>query len=80
MTDISEMAQKLASDSVVTKALGRYLEMVLTAVYEDDVAPLRKALESIAANTCCEKCQEAALVARKALGASNITKGTQART
>ena len=25
------------------------------------------ALESIAANTCCDKCQEAALVARKAL-------------
>ena len=67
MTDISEMAEKLASNSVVTKALGRYLEMVLTAVYEDEVQPLRKALESIAANTCCDKCQEAALVAKAAL-------------
>ncbi len=28
---------------------------------------LREALESIAANTCCDRCQEAALVARAAL-------------
>ncbi len=28
---------------------------------------LRTALESIAKNTCCDKCQEAALVAREAL-------------
>jgi hypothetical protein len=28
---------------------------------------LREALQSIAANSCCDKCQEAALVARKAL-------------
>lgn len=32
------------------------------------VAKLEEALESIANNTCCEKCQEAALVARAALG------------
>jgi hypothetical protein len=30
---------------------------------------LREALESIAKNTCCDRCQEAALVARKALAA-----------
>ena len=35
----------------------------------DKVEQLRAALESIAANTCCERCQEAALVAREALGA-----------
>jgi hypothetical protein len=29
---------------------------------------LREALESIAKNTCCDKCQEAALVAKAALG------------
>lgn len=29
---------------------------------------LEAALRSIAANTCCDKCQEAALVARAALG------------
>lgn len=28
---------------------------------------LRDALKSIAANSCCDKCQEAALVARKVL-------------
>ena len=48
----------------------RYLEMVLTAVYEDEIKPLRKALESIAANTCCDRCQEAALVAKTALSFS----------
>ena len=33
------------------------------------VERLRDALASIGANTCCEKCQEAALVARAALAA-----------
>jgi len=32
------------------------------------IEALEKALRSIAANTCCDKCQEAALVARAALG------------
>jgi hypothetical protein len=31
------------------------------------IEALEKALRSIAANTCCDKCQEAALVARAAL-------------
>ena len=31
------------------------------------IKELTEALESIAANTCCDGCQEAALVARKAL-------------
>jgi hypothetical protein len=31
------------------------------------IARLRRALESIAANSCCDKCQEAALVAKAAL-------------
>ncbi len=35
--------------------------------YVAEVERLRAALESIAANTCCDKCQEAALVARAAL-------------
>ena len=35
---------------------------------EADLAAMREALQSIAANTCCDKCQEAALVARAALG------------
>ena len=33
-----------------------------------DIERLREALESIADNTCCDGCQEAALVARKATG------------
>ena len=35
--------------------------------YQNRIAALKKALRSIAANTCCDKCQEAALVARAAL-------------
>ncbi len=31
------------------------------------IAKLRPALESIAANTCCDRCQEAALVAQETL-------------
>lgn len=38
----------------------------LPALY-DEVKRLRAVLESIAKNTCCEGCQEAALVAREAL-------------
>ena len=33
----------------------------------DENERLREALESIAANACCDKCQEAALVAKAAL-------------
>ncbi len=32
------------------------------------IAELEAALSSIARNTCCDRCQEAALVARAALG------------
>lgn len=38
----------------------------LPALY-DEVKRLRAVLESIAKNTCCEGCQEAALVARAAM-------------
>lgn len=34
----------------------------------DEIERLREALQSIAKNTCCDTCQEAAMVARKALG------------
>ena len=33
-----------------------------------EIERLREALQSIAKNTCCDTCREAALVARKALG------------
>ena len=35
----------------------------------DEIEGLRAALESIAKNTCCDRCQEAALVAQAALAA-----------
>ena len=38
------------------------------SVMETRIAELEAALRSIASNTCCDKCQEAALVARAALG------------
>ena len=38
------------------------------------VRDLEAALRSIAANTCCEHCQEAALVARAAFAAVNAEK------
>lgn len=37
------------------------------AALEARIAELKAALSSIARNTCCDKCQEAALVARAAL-------------
>jgi len=37
----------------------------------DLIERLQVALQSIAANTCCDKCQEAALVARAALENKN---------
>jgi hypothetical protein len=43
------------------KAQARYRELQLRN------EALEPALRSIAANTCCDKCQEAALVARSAL-------------
>jgi hypothetical protein len=40
------------------------------AAVEAEVARLRQELRSIAANTCCDRCQEAALVAQLALDRS----------
>ena len=36
-------------------------------LYKTEIAQLREALQSISNNTCCDNCQEAALVARAAL-------------
>jgi hypothetical protein len=43
-------------------------EQALREEAADRIEALEAALLSISANTCCEKCQEAALVARAALG------------
>ena len=42
-----------------------YSDVFLPAI--DEIERLREALRSIASNTCCDRCQEAALVARAAL-------------
>lgn len=41
---------------------------VTYAAMQKRIKTLKAALESIAANTCCDNCQEAARVARAALG------------
>ena len=38
----------------------------------DENERLREALESIAANACCDRCQEAALVAKAALRREDV--------
>lgn len=48
-------------DELLPDLPGAYLDLY------DEVQRLRAVLESIAKNTCCEGCQEAALVARQAL-------------
>lgn len=48
----------------------RYTRGVVTVTQEDaalEIERLRTALTSIANNTCCDRCQEAAKVARAAL-------------
>jgi len=37
-----ELADQLAAKSIVTKALGRYLLQVVTAIHEESVQPLEK--------------------------------------
>lgn len=48
------------------RAAAREIQKRKDAERQRDAA--RAALESIAANSCCDRCQEAALVAKKALG------------
>lgn len=62
LADRAALLQRLedAAQSDLKNALGR-----IAAEAQRDAA--RKALESIAKNTCCESCQEASLVARAAL-------------
>jgi hypothetical protein len=52
----------------VAQGLGAPLESAEPDV-EERISVLSDALKSIAKNTCCDNCQEAALVARSALGA-----------
>ena len=56
--------------------LGRTFSKIAKDIYERQDMQMRlnvyeKALNKIAANTCCDNCQEAALVARAALKEKN---------
>lgn len=51
----------------VTDAQTRIATGDVSWVHANFARRLERALQSIAANTCCDKCQEAALVAKKAL-------------
>lgn len=61
--------QIVAKDAEIER-LRDELEIAYAASRSEDIEEierLREALKSIAANTCCDNCQEAALVARAAL-------------
>jgi hypothetical protein len=70
MTDIlKRLTDYIAKcPSAIGRTFHEMDEEVLIAQSADEIVKLRTALRSIAANTCCDKCQEAALVARAALG------------
>jgi hypothetical protein len=61
--DATFIASKIAS-----RGQNGQLPVLVFANGKDRIEALEAALRSIAANTCCDKCQEAALVARAALG------------
>jgi len=54
--------------ALMNKNTAEAISIIDTAIAEA-VKPLVEALNSISANTCCDKCQEAALVASNALSA-----------
>jgi hypothetical protein len=81
MTDSPEEEAALEADAKayhaddLVKRLRDYAEQWKVSTFPniadeaaDRIEALEAALRSIAANTCCGKCQEAALVARAALG------------
>lgn len=45
--EIKEMANKLARDCIVTKALGRFLFQVMQAIHEDQIVPLQNELKRL---------------------------------
>lgn len=54
-----QLARELANNSIVNKALARYIEQILEAVFEDTIQPLRDENERL----------------RSALSASQSTEG-----
>ena len=66
MIKMSDIVERLRGVAHTYDEYGVHSEIELEAAQE--IEKLRAALRSIAANTCCDRCQEAALVARSALG------------
>lgn len=77
---IEDLQAKLAAAEAAEKEHGAYSRERFLALHEKLEAAERRitglvaALESIAANTCCDRCQEAALVARAALNPDSGSK------
>ena len=65
--ELREARERIAELEAAIKAWDVPPLLVRIAKLEQQLAELRKALESIAKNTCCDRCQEASLVAQAAL-------------
>jgi hypothetical protein len=65
VSDVEAGHDTVGADPLTTAILRRRAADTLTILA--DLERMKAALESIAANTCCDRCQEAALVARLAL-------------
>lgn len=71
--NISELAQKLANECIVNRVLARYFEMMLTALYEDEIKPLRDALKFIRKKATDHNNPQIAFVADKALKGEKLS-------
>lgn len=65
---LAELSRRLGGVIIEVRPVAEIEEL------RQKVATLAKALRSIGANTCCDRCQEAALVARAALKAAGLDK------
>lgn len=64
---------KAREDEILTHSEAVYEATKLLSEEREKNERLREALESIAANACCDRCQEAALVAKAALRREETT-------
>ena len=75
MTDLDKAVERLNVEQVVwtTEEVRQIIDACYRALSAQsaELAKAREALGSIARNTCCGTCREAALVARQALGETN---------
>jgi hypothetical protein len=68
----AQMARELANNSIVNKALARYIEQILEAVNEDTIQPLRDEIERL--QTALDKCQKAlaVMIDPSSIGATTV--------